>query len=158
METNMTDNQAASINRDEIFHVLHRAEQRAKMLFAEEARGLDLTVRQLVILDVVHTQDNLMQTDIVNLTGIDRSTVTELIGRMVKRGLLLRERNARDARAYVIRISDDGRARLAAAEEASKRAGARFLETVPLALRQDFVTGLQRAAEIADDAEDRSLT
>lgn len=145
----MSDLQEMLHGNDSLFHILHRAEQRAKLLFAEEAQGLDLTVRQLVILEAVASNENLMQTDIVRLTGIDRSTVTELIGRMVKRGLLLRERNARDARAYVIRITDEGRARLAAAEDASKRAGARFLDAVPGDRREDFVVGLQRAAQLS---------
>ncbi len=144
----MTKMQDLTVEKDGLFHILHRAEQRAKMLFAEEARGLDLTVRQLVILDVVNANVDLMQTDIVRLTGIDRSTVTELIGRMVKRGLLLRERNARDARAYIIKISEEGRSRLMAAEEASRRAGERFLETIPVARREDFVFELQRAAQL----------
>ncbi|MEL6287751.1 MAG: MarR family transcriptional regulator [Pseudomonadota bacterium] len=129
-----------------LFHLLHRAEQRAKVLFAEEARGLDLTVRQLVILNAVSDHGAPMQTDIVRLTGIDRSTVTELVGRMVKRGLLTRERNARDARAYVVQVSDEGMQRLRAAAEASERAGRRFIETVPVDQRAGFLTGLQSAA------------
>ncbi|MEO0617872.1 MAG: MarR family transcriptional regulator [Pseudomonadota bacterium] len=133
---------------DGIFHMLHRAEQRAKMLFADEAKGLDLTVRQLVILSVVSKHDGLMQTDIVRLTGIDRSTVTELIGRMANRGLLTRSRNQRDARAYVVQVSELGAERLREAEDASKRAGERFLAALPDAQRVDFVEGRQRAADI----------
>lgn len=133
---------------DGIFHMLHRAEQRAKLLFADEAKGLDLTVRQLVILSVVSQHNGLMQTDIVRLTGIDRSTVTELIGRMASRGLLTRNRNQRDARAYVIEVSELGATRLREAENASKRAGERFLAALPDSQRSDFVEGLQRAADL----------
>ena len=131
---------------DEIFHILHRAEQRAKTLFAEEARGLDLTVRQLVILDVVAGNAGMMQADIVSLTGIDRSTVTELVGRMVKRGLLQRQRNTRDARAYLLHITDEGRQRLEAAECASRKAGNRFLDAVPPEQRESFLKNLESAA------------
>jgi len=144
----MTNAEDFAAEKNGLFHILHRAEQRAKTLFAEEARGLELTVRQLVILDVVKANENLMQTDIVDATGIDRSTVTELIGRMVKRGLLMRQRSTRDARAYVIRISDEGLARLEAAEEASRRAGRRFLDSVPAEQRSDFIAGLQSAAQV----------
>lgn len=137
-----------SNENESLFHILHRAEQRAKQLFSEEARGLGLTMRQLVILDAVKTKENLMQAEIVQLTGIDRSTVTELVGRMVKRGLLVRSRNNRDARAYIVRTTAEGRERLDAAEMASKRAGARFLEVLPIGSRESFVRGLQRAAEL----------
>ncbi|MGI9407790.1 MAG: MarR family winged helix-turn-helix transcriptional regulator [Hyphomicrobiaceae bacterium] len=133
---------------EELFHILHRAEQRAKTLFAEEARGLDLTVRQLVILDVVARNNGMMQTDIVSLTGIDRSTVTELVARMVNRGLLARQRNRRDARAYLVSVTGDGQGKLVAAEKASKKAAVRFLEAVPVEYRSCFLGGLTSAANV----------
>ncbi|MGI9388218.1 MAG: MarR family winged helix-turn-helix transcriptional regulator [Methyloligellaceae bacterium] len=144
----MSDDVILAGQRDGIFHILHRAEQRAKTLFAEEARGLELTVRQLVILNVVASNEDMMQTDIVSLTGIDRSTVTELVGRMVKRGLLQRQRNSKDARAYLVQLTDEGRARLEAAEDASRKAGNRFLDAVPAEQRQCFLRSLELAASV----------
>ncbi len=48
--------------------------------------------------------EGLSQTDIVNLTGIDRSTLADIVRRLVKKGLLQRRRTKQDARAAAQRL------------------------------------------------------
>jgi len=133
----------------DIFQLLHRAEQRAKMLFAQEAEGIDLTLRQVAILDAIRDGGEIIQSDIVQRTGIDRSTVTELMGRMDTRGLVTRVRSQRDARAYMVAITDKGIAQLRAAEAASTRASRLFIDALPESDQPAFLNGLLTVAGLA---------
>jgi hypothetical protein len=82
-------------------HLLHQAEQAAGRLFAARAMG-STTPRQLAILVAVSENDGLNQTDVVQRTGIDRSTLTEIISRLLRKGLLQRRRSRVDTRAKVL--------------------------------------------------------
>jgi len=48
------------------------------------------------------------------MTGIDRSTLAEMVRRMLERGLLSRERTEKDARANAVAITGSGRKALRA--------------------------------------------
>jgi DNA-binding MarR family transcriptional regulator len=88
-------------------HLLHQAEQAAGRLFAESALGF-VTLRQLVVLVAVSERDGLNQTELVERTGIDRSTLAEIIPRLVRKGLVQRRRSREDTRAKVLRLTDEG--------------------------------------------------
>lgn len=139
----------------DIFQLLHRAEQRAKMLFAQEAADIDLTLRQVAILDAVRDGGEIIQSDIVQRTGIDRSTVTELMGRMDARGLVTRVRSQRDARAYMVAITENGLAQLRAAEAASVRASQLFIDALPETEQEIFVDGLLAVAGLVPTEQSR---
>ncbi len=134
----------------DVFQLLHRAEQRAKMLFAQETAGVDLTLRQTAILMSIKDGGKVIQSDIVQRTGIDRSTVTELMGRMDAKGLIARVRNRRDARAYLVTITPLGEDMLARVNSASVRAAENFIEAVPQANRRQFIDNLRAAAGVND--------
>jgi MarR family transcriptional regulator, temperature-dependent positive regulator of motility len=92
-----------------VVHLLHRVSQRADDLFSKEVGDSCMTPRQFAVLLAATQSDGSSQTDLVNSTGIDRSTVAaEMVRRMTKRGLLQRRRSRRDARAYVVRVTEAG--------------------------------------------------
>ena len=78
---------------DVVVHLLHRVSQRADDMFAKEVEVTGLIPRQFAVLLAVARHDDPSQTDVVESTGIDRSTVAEMIRRMVKKGLLQRRRS-----------------------------------------------------------------
>src|SRR6476659_8185536 len=53
--------------------------------------------------------DGVSQTALVEITGIDRSTLAEMVRRMLDKGLLSRERTEEDQRANAVAISQSGR-------------------------------------------------
>lgn len=53
-------------------------------------------------------QRQMSQIEITQSTGIDRSTLSELIRRLVGRGLVTRERSQSDARAYDVKLTTLG--------------------------------------------------
>ncbi len=135
-----------SLNSDALnesmLHLLHRAGQVADELFTEEMAGSDLTPRQFAVLLVLQRLETASQTDIVNETGIDRSTLADIVKRLVNRGLIARRRSKSDARAYAVRLTATGRDALKSAQPASERVESRILKSLPQARRDAFVDAL----------------
>jgi DNA-binding MarR family transcriptional regulator len=112
---------AETIDRS-IIHLLHRASQRASEIFAQETRDFDLTARQYAVITTVAQHEGLSQTDLVRLTGIDRSTLADVVQRLLKRGVIQRERTMRDGRTYAVSLSSEGRQLLETIKPYARRA------------------------------------
>jgi len=91
-----------------IASLLHRADQVMNASRLEALRDLHLTPRQYQLLECYANGNNLSQTDAVNQTGVDRSTLADITRRLVNRGLLKRKRTKDDARAYEVGLTPTG--------------------------------------------------
>ena len=89
-------------------HLLHRAGQCAAEMFQIELGSDDLTPRQYAVLVAVSQNEGLSQTQLVDKTGMDRSTLADIVRRMLKKGLLQRRRTQDDARAYSVKLTEEG--------------------------------------------------
>ena len=78
-------------------------------LFVSHVGTSGLTPRQFAVLNAVGDADGLSQTDIMMKTVIDRSSISELVLRLVTVGLLVRRRTKTDARPYAVRLTPKGR-------------------------------------------------
>lgn len=134
-------------------HLLHRAGQCAARVFQSEMSGGGLTARQSVVLLAAGSMEGCSQTHLVQVTGIDRSTITDLVRRMVAKGLLQRRRSKDDARAYVVRLTDSGRGELSKAIPVCSRVDAGLLAALPTEHRDRFVSDLQRIVELLDKSD-----
>jgi DNA-binding MarR family transcriptional regulator len=105
-----------------MIHLLHRASQRASEIFAIETRDFDLTARQFAVLSTVAQHEGLSQTDLVRLTGIDRSTLADVVQRLLRRGIIARTRTTQDGRTYAVTLSQPGRELLDAIKPSVRRA------------------------------------
>lgn len=123
-------------------HLLHRALQRALDLYAEAAGPDAVTQRQYAVLAAVQADEGLTQSGLVKATGIDRSTLADLVARMIAKGLLERERSAIDARANAVRLTDTGREALDAAAPKAHAADEALLKLLPGSKRVGFVAAL----------------
>lgn len=123
--------------------LLHRASQGVTELFVVEIGDNDLTQRQLTVLITVAHNENRNQAELVNLTGIDRSTLADIVKRMQRKGLLRRRRTNQDARAYAVKLTAEGRQLVQMAEPLGKRIDACVLEALPARRRDEFVEALQ---------------
>ena len=137
-------------------HLMHRALQLALDIYAEEAGEGGPTQRQFAVMEAVSVKEGLTQTDLVRATGIDRSTLADLVARMTTKGWLSRERSALDARAKAVRLSEEGQALLDAARPRVEAADKRIMGLLPKAKRDgflDMLADLAAAADAAPDAE-----
>jgi DNA-binding MarR family transcriptional regulator len=134
-------------------HLLHRALQLALDIYAEETGPDALTQRQYAVLAAVAAHEGLTQTDLVHATGIDRSTLADLVARMIGKSLIARERSAADARANTVRLTDTGRAALAATGPRVAAADARILKLLPARKRDTFLGVLHDMGRAATPSE-----
>lgn len=123
-------------------HLLHRAGQCAGDVFGIEMKDGDLTPRQLAVLMTVAQNEGLSQTGLVERTGIDRSTLADIVRRMQRKGLLQRRRTREDARAYAVKLTDEGRKLLKTAEPMARRVDERILDALPGKQREQFIDDL----------------
>ena len=136
-------------------HLLHRAGQRADELFAVQVGQSDLTPRQFVVLKAVQASDEPSQTALVEKTGIDRSTLADIVRRLVAKGLLSRKRTRQDARMYAVKLTDRGAAAIKAAEPAARATDERLLSTLTANQRETFVEALKRVIEALEAPQGR---
>ncbi|MGI9410645.1 MAG: MarR family winged helix-turn-helix transcriptional regulator [Hyphomicrobiaceae bacterium] len=111
-------------------------------MIAKALEGSELTSRQLVVLKAVGEAKSLSQNDIVQDTGIDRSTVADIVRRLVERKLLVRERTKQDARAYAVETTPAGAELLRAAMPLEAGCEARMLAALLPKDRRSFTFAL----------------
>jgi DNA-binding MarR family transcriptional regulator len=131
-------------------HLLHRVLQLALDFHSEAAGPTAITQRQFTVLAAAGAAEGLSQNDLVRTTGIDRSTLADMVARMLAKGLLERERSATDARANTVRLTDAGRAALDAGEKPAASADERLLSLLAPKRRDTFVKCLVSLAAAAD--------
>jgi DNA-binding MarR family transcriptional regulator len=135
-------------------HLLHRALQLALDLYAEEIGPDGVTQRQYAVLAAVADHEGATQSDLVRITGIDRSTLADMAQRMIGKDLLERERSAVDARANAVRLTEFGRATLEAARPKVAAADGRLLKLLSGGGRRDAFVNLLRHLVRSGDAPD----
>ena len=132
-------------------HLIRRCQQYFGDLYALEAGARELTPQQFTVLAALEHNEGVSQTALVEMTGIDRSTLAEMARRMVDKGLLSRERTEQDQRANAVAISAMGRKALRSARLAAERAERALLEALPASERLKFVKSLAQIAAAADE-------
>ena len=101
-----------------------------------------MTPRQYAVLITVSQQEGLSQTHLVEKTGIDRSTLADIVRRMLKKGLLQRRRTIEDARAYAVKLTEEGWRTLKSTDPVAKRVDDKILAVLPSSQRERFVQDL----------------
>ncbi len=134
-------------------HLLRRAQQFANDLYTNEVESSGLTQRQFAVLFAVDQREGVSQTALVRATGIDRSTLADMIVRMQNKDLLARKRTDEDQRANSVRITSAGRRALRQAMPAVLRSEQRILDALPARMRADFIRALTLIAKAAIDAQ-----
>jgi len=101
-----------------ITNLLHRVSQIVSEKIAVTAAGSadydGLTARQIAVLEAIYEHgDKPNQTQICQMTGIDRSTLADIVRRLViEKKYLRRNRTKDDMRAYALQLTADGEAAL----------------------------------------------
>jgi len=154
-KTKTTDKESKIVQLEQSpIHLLHRAGQCAGDVFQSEMRTEDLTPRQYAVLVAVAENEGLSQTNLVDMTGIDRSTLADIIRRMLKKGLVQRRRTKEDARAYAVKLTEEGRRILRSAEPMARRVDDRILQALPATQRDRFLTDLNTIVDALGKLEE----
>ena len=142
---------ARTVLEDSPSHLLHRVLQIALDIYNEEAGEGALTQRQYAVLSTLGGSDGLSQTDLVHLTGIDRSTLADLVARMLTKGLLKRQRSTTDARANLVQLDDVGRRALDDMHPRVLAADEKILSLLSPPKRDSFVKLLRKITSARED-------
>jgi DNA-binding MarR family transcriptional regulator len=137
-------------------HLLHRAEQLAAERFTQLVNGA-VTLRQFAVLAAIAEDSGLSQAELVRATGIDRSTLADMMKGLEKRALIQRTPSSADARANAVHLTQSGAAVLSATTQHARAADAAILDLLPRTKRKSFLATLtkldRRATDTAEKAE-----
>jgi DNA-binding MarR family transcriptional regulator len=136
-------------------HLLHRAEQLAADRFIQLAEGR-LTLRQFSVLAAVVENPGVSQIDLVRTTGIDRSTLADILKRLERNGLIARATSSVDARARTVRLTSAGLAAFKASIRHGRAADAAILDLLPRTKAKALVSTLAKLARLADEAAEKA--
>ena len=134
-------------------HLLRRAQQYADDLYKNHVGKDGPTARQFTVLHTVSEEEGLSQTDLVRKTGIDRSTLADMIARLTKKGYLARQRTKDDARANSVKLTASGRKVLNGAATKVMKAEEEALSMLPKTQQASFMKNLKAYADALDKIE-----
>jgi DNA-binding MarR family transcriptional regulator len=143
----MSDNNNWCADGASASEVLHRAAARIDSRLDQRLSAVGLTSRQFLLLKCVAANDGVNQVGLSKQSGIDRSTMTDMVGRLVNRGLLAREKKPNDTRAYCVMMTDSGRQHLAQAEPMVREIDRAVMEALEPDARNTFLQVLRAISE-----------
>ncbi len=124
-------------------HLLRRNHQRSVDIFTR-AVGDDVTRQQIGTLLALHRKPGASQRDLVDATGIDKSTLKEMLGRLVERGWVRRERDSNDSRAWTMHLTPEGLGLLVERIDKVEAAQREILAPLPVRDRVIFLRYLRK--------------
>lgn len=139
------------LNEDMPGHLARRFQQIAVASFNSQVEPIDcdLTPVQYAALVAVQDQPQTDQATLASLIAHDRSTITGVVDRLVKKGLLTRAVNEHDRRARELRITEDGAILLKKVRPAVMRAQRMMIEGLEGEEKSDFIRLLKKAIKTA---------
>ena len=133
-------------------YLVRRLHQIHVGLFAEECADKDLTPVQFAMLSVLYGVQGLDQFSLSTSVGVDRTSGADVIKRLVRRGLLVRERSELDRRANIVRITPAGRTFVDQMRPAMERAQNRLIEPLSEGERDLFLEMIRKMVEANNSA------
>ena len=131
-------------------HLLHRAQQMAANKSADALRDAGITLRQFSVLSAIALEEGVSQSKLVELTGIDRSTLADMAARMETAKLIKRVQSKTDARAKSLTLMAAGRKALQKATPSVVAADESLLDALAASRRGTF---LKTLTTLTDEGE-----
>jgi DNA-binding MarR family transcriptional regulator len=120
---------------------------RATTLYEQLTEQNDITPRQFGVLLTLHQQGTLTLTELSNHIRVDRSTLGEMINRMVKRSLITKRNNGNDGRSAEVLLAPAGKAALLKIVAGAARLQTALLAPLPPEDRAYFMRCVKLVAE-----------
>lgn len=134
-------------------HLIRRLHQISVAIFVEElqAAGFDLTPVQYAALSTIQSNPSIDQATLAGLIAHDRTTISGVIDRLERRGLVARSVSAKDRRARVLELTPAGAATLSIARPVVRRAQDEMLRDLSPSERDAFMRMLKKVTTTAND-------
>jgi DNA-binding MarR family transcriptional regulator len=138
-------------------HLLKRAVQYSVHRYNAETGKSGLTHRQFTVLAAVDGNDGKSQTELVKITGIDRSTLADMVARLMAQGLVQRRRTKEDARTNSIRLTPLGKKMLKSAQTGAEDVDKSLLALFSVADRKTLLDCLADLADAMDKVDENEV-
>ena len=125
--------------------LVSRLARRMAMEMDRRMREHGLTFAQAAVMSRLWRHDGLTQSELQEQVGVDASTLTGLLQRMTRQGLVRRRRDRADGRVLRVHLTPHGRALRPLINPEAEAANARLLDGFSAAERATFVDFMHRA-------------
>ncbi len=137
-------------------HLIRRAHQIATAVFMREANASDLTAVQFSALVVIREHPGIEATRVSDLIYFDRSTIGNVLDRLEKKGLILRQAGREDRRTKRLFLTPQGRAELRKLTAKVTRIAEGIVAPLSASDRARLVKLLSKLVGDGDDAAGRA--
>jgi DNA-binding MarR family transcriptional regulator len=137
--------------------LLRRAWYGLNQAFRRRILHTGITPDQFTALRNLHEAgaEGLIQSQLTGRMSSDPNTIASLVERMKKAGLIDREQDGKDRRAYRIRINADGRKKFQEARKLAVSLQECVMEVIPNEQRETFLKQLNAVADACLEAADK---
>ena len=128
-------------------HIIRKAHQRATTYFQQVMAGQDLTPTQFAALSAILREHEVSQNQLGRLTAMDPSTISLVVRKLRKLGLVDKSASATDQRLTILRLTDRGEEYTLERMAKSVDAGRRLLSPLSSAEQAILLELLQKISE-----------
>lgn len=134
--------------------LLRRCYQRLRRTYTAVLGKAAPTPQQLAIMIAAYQLEEPTQARISERTGVDRNTISEMVSRLVDRGLLKKRPMLSDSRAWELRLTKKGNALVEELVPLAVKLEEKLLAPLTEELRPTFVHCLRLVAGIGDESDE----
>ena len=124
--------------------LLQWAHQWTRRVFNEALQPIGIETRHLGVLTALASGGELNQKQLVERLDLDKSAVVLILDDLERLALAQRRPDPRDRRAHAVRITEEGRERLASAQEIAVRLGRKVFSGLTRSDREQLDRALSR--------------
>ncbi|MFD7937698.1 MarR family winged helix-turn-helix transcriptional regulator [Streptomyces sp. NPDC048253] len=129
---------------------LARRLQQAHHLLWNTMVSEEITSPQFAVLNALVAEPGLDQRTVGERVGLDRSTIAEVISRLIRRGMLDKVRDPQDGRRYLLGLTDEGLRTHRRLTVRTARMNQVFLSPLSAAEQTLFLELIQRVSDVAE--------
>lgn len=111
-----------------------------------------VTADQFVVLSLLGEHGGCTQRELAGLSASDANTISAMLRRLERKGLVVRKDHPGDERAFTLQLTASGRALRALCEQTSRPLHARLESCIPPGERLRLATALTAIREIMNEA------
>lgn len=130
---------------------LARRLQQAHYLLWNVMVSEEITSPQFAVLNALVDEPGLDQRTVGERVGLDRSTMSEVVSRLGRRGLLDKVRDPQDGRRFLLRLTDDGARTHRRLMVRTARMNQMFLAPLSAREQEVFFDLIRRVADAAEE-------
>lgn len=134
-------------------YLLRRSHQIASSTLVQAYRDVDITPTQYGVLYILNHVGTLDQSTVARLLRFDRSTTGMVIGLLVERGLIRREKSPLDQRRYMLGLTAEGKEVLRKADKLGPGVRRHLLDAFTADEQKEFIRLLAKFVATFSDPD-----